>query len=223
MKHPRTWIAWTFAGIAAARVAVAASGDPIALGWGAPGALDRAWQEVRYRGRTHYAPVAGESGTVLSASSRDGNSALLRRVMIDPRGIRIAWQWRVLEHPGEADPTVRARDDRAAGVLVIVRRSWIPGRTRALLYQWTPARPARRMEREPVQRKRAHARRRDRSGGFNVAVRGTRPRFRPCARLRPPPRTHRGDRRDLQDTDSANGNARASGDDPDSPGGECAA
>ena len=78
----------------------------------------------------------------LRAEARDGNSALLTPLPIDPRDAVLRWRWRVLRHPLGADPEVRARDDRAAGVLVIVRRSWIPGRTRALLYQWTPARPA---------------------------------------------------------------------------------
>jgi hypothetical protein len=55
----------------------------------------------------------------------------------------------VLEHPAGADPDVRARDDRAAGVLVVVRRSVFPWRTRMLLYQWTPARAAGTWSRSP--------------------------------------------------------------------------
>jgi hypothetical protein len=76
------------------------------------------------------------------AEARNANSALLTPLPIDPRDVVLRWRWRVLRHPAGADPTIRSRDDRAAGVLVIVRRSWIPWRTRALLYQWTPARPA---------------------------------------------------------------------------------
>ena len=68
--------------------------------------------------------------------------ALLTPLPIDPRDVVLRWRWRVLRHPAGADPEVRSRDDRAAGILVIVRRSRIPGRTRALLYQWSPARPA---------------------------------------------------------------------------------
>ncbi|MGH7729963.1 MAG: DUF3047 domain-containing protein [Candidatus Eiseniibacteriota bacterium] len=123
------------------------------LAWGGdrPGAP--AWREQRYRGHTEYRSVGTGDGATLLASADDANSALLAPLRIDPRGVVLRWRWRVLEHPRDADPEVRARDDRAAGLLVVVRRSWIPGRTRALLYQWTPARPAGQWSHSPYSRR----------------------------------------------------------------------
>lgn len=120
----------------------------LVLSWGeGPGAPE--WHEQRYRGRTEYRTLGAGDTLTLAAVASDANSALLTPLPIDPRGVSLRWRWRVLEHPPGADPAVRARDDRAAGVLVIVRRSIIPGRTRALLYQWTPARPAGEWGRSP--------------------------------------------------------------------------
>ncbi len=122
----------------------------LVLGWG-PAA--REWREQRYRGRTDYRPVGEGVQATLRAEAHDRNSALLTPLAIDPRGVALRWRWRVLQHPAGADPEVRSRDDRAAGVLVIVSRSRIPGRTRALLYQWTPARPAGEWSHSPYSRR----------------------------------------------------------------------
>lgn len=123
------------------------------LGWAPGGEAPREWREQRYRGRTEYRPVGEGAEATLRAEARDGNSALLTPLPIDPRDVVLRWRWRVHRHPAGADPGIRSRDDRAAGVLVIVRRSWIPGRTRALLYQWTPARPAGEWSHSPYSRR----------------------------------------------------------------------
>ena len=112
------------------------------LSWDAADPPGAPWKEVRYSGRTRYAVVERGGERILRAESRDGNSALLHPLPIDPRGVTLRWRWRVLRHPAGADPEVRGRDDRAAGVLVIVRRGFLRLRTRAVLYQWTPARRA---------------------------------------------------------------------------------
>lgn len=126
---------------ATARVLAAATAGATLLSWGDPGAPRSPWREVRYSGRSHYAVIAGGKGGILRAESRGQNSALLQPLALDPRGVTLRWRWRVLRHPDGAEPNVRARDDRAAAVLVLVRRSFLPWRTRGLLYQWTPARP----------------------------------------------------------------------------------
>lgn len=111
----------------------------LTLAWGTGLRVDPEWREVRYRGRTSYSLVADSSGVRLRAETRGQNSALLRPLPSDARVRRLRWTWRVLRHPENADPGIRARDDRAAAVLVLVRRSWLPWRTRALMYQWSPA------------------------------------------------------------------------------------
>jgi hypothetical protein len=112
----------------------------IVLAWGPPGDPTEPWREIRYAGRTRYQITSIGQDVVLRADSRDRNSALVQPLDLDPRGFRVRWRWRVLKHPEQADPEVRARDDRAAAVIVIVRKSMLPWRTRALLYQWTPTR-----------------------------------------------------------------------------------
>ncbi len=110
----------------------------LSLAWGRPGALDEAWREIRYRGRTQFVVVADSSGVRLSADAVAGNSGLVRAL---PRGARLKqlrWKWRVLRHPEGADTSHRSGDDRAAGIMVLVHRSLLPWRTRALLYQWSP-------------------------------------------------------------------------------------
>ena len=119
------------------------------LPWGNPGEPRAPWREVRYAGRTSYRIVAAGAEAILSEESRDQNSALLQETRLDPRGVTLRWRWRVLEHPMGADPGVRAQDDRAAAVLVIVRRSLLPWRTSALMYQWTLARPRGEWSRSP--------------------------------------------------------------------------
>lgn len=124
----------------------------VLLGWGPPGPPGEPWREVRHAGRSRYQVVEGAGGGTLRVRSHDQNSALLRAAEIDPTRMTLRWRWRVLRHPEGADPEIRARDDRAAGVLVIVRRSMLPWRNRALMYQWSPARPMGEWSRSPYSR-----------------------------------------------------------------------
>ncbi len=121
----------------------------VTLPWGAKGRVATSWKEIAYLGHTRYT-VRTEAGVgVLHAESRAQHSALVTALELDPRGVWLRWRWRILEHPRGADPTVRSRDDRAAAVIVLVRRSLLPWRTRALLYQWSAARPAGEWGRSP--------------------------------------------------------------------------
>ncbi len=113
---------------------------------------EREWRHLKYRGRTSYHPMLPQVG-ILGAESRGHASALLTMFPANPRNLVLRWRWRVLEHPVGADPEVRASDDRAAGVLVIVRRNpLLPWRTRALLYQWAPSRSRGEWSRSPFGR-----------------------------------------------------------------------
>ena len=111
------------------------------LRWGAVARLDPAWDELRYRGRTEYSVRADSAGPVLRGEARGTNSALVRRLAPGELPARLRWRWRVLRHPDGADTAIRGGDDRAAAVFVIVKRSWLPWRTRALIYQWAPVSP----------------------------------------------------------------------------------
>lgn len=111
------------------------------LEWGAAGAPDRAWSELRYRGRTTYVVLDDSLGTRLRAESRGTHSALVQRLREDQTLKRLRWRWRVLASPAGADPRTRKGDDRAAAVFVLVQRSVLPWRTRGLLYQWASAPP----------------------------------------------------------------------------------
>jgi hypothetical protein len=111
------------------------------LAWGSPPVPGKPWREVSYRGRTAYTVVADPGGVRLRAESRGRNSALFHPLPPHTRVRSLAWRWRVLRHPGGADTRVRRGDDRAAAVFVLVRRSWLPWRTRGLMYQWSPSVP----------------------------------------------------------------------------------
>jgi hypothetical protein len=129
--------------------ASAAAESPRWHDWPPSGPPPAPWREVRYAGRTHYTVVSSDSGRVLDARAEDAHSALLHPYPVDPRGLTLRWRWRTLAEAAGADPSRRNRDDRAAAVVVIVRRHWLPWRTRALIYQWSTAAVAGRWERSP--------------------------------------------------------------------------
>lgn len=116
----------------------------ITLSWSALADRSGPWRELSYRGHTAYTiqrdSTATDSATsCLHAEARGTYSALVHVV---PKGAgltELSWRWRVLCHPDGADPSSRKRDDRAAGVFVLVHRSVLPWRTRGILYQWSPA------------------------------------------------------------------------------------
>jgi hypothetical protein len=124
-----------------------APGVVLALAWPAPG--DDTWVERRFKSRTVFERRLHGADSTLHAVARDANSGLFRRLDRDPRGVTLRWRWRALAHPAGADPGVRSRDDRAAGVMVLVRRGRMPWSWQALLYQWTPAAPAGTWSRSP--------------------------------------------------------------------------
>jgi len=121
----------------------------LVLSWSGGASSERPWHEQRYAGHTRYTPLGDSASAPLRAVSDAANSALLTPLDLDPSRVTLSWRWRVLEHPRGADPERRRADDRAAAVLVIVRRSFLPWRTRALMYQWSPARPAGEWSRSP--------------------------------------------------------------------------
>lgn len=118
-------------------LAVLALQLPLLLSWD-PAGEEPVWYEKRYAARTHYTIVGESDRAVLHAVADAANSAWLTRLRTSPDSLHLRWRWRVLEHPFGADPEVRSRDDRAAAVIVIVRRSFFPWRIKALLYHWVP-------------------------------------------------------------------------------------
>ncbi len=111
----------------------------LVLEWSSPSSVGNDWREVSYRGHTIYTVGSDSTGTILRAQSNGQNSALFRPLARQVRLQTLQWRWRVLRHPIGADPALRARDDRAAAVFVLVHRSFLPWRTRGLLYQWSTA------------------------------------------------------------------------------------
>jgi hypothetical protein len=106
------------------------------LSYGTGAEVSKEWKEVSYRGRTRYALQSDSSRAWVHAESKGSHSALFHRLRRDVRGATLAWSWRVLRHPSGANTRTRSGDDRAAAVFVLVRRSWLPWRTRGLVYQW---------------------------------------------------------------------------------------
>ena len=119
------------------------------LGYGDGPGIPAAWKMVSYRGRTSYTVLRDSSRTWLHAEARGQNSALFHAVGPEAREAKLDWSWRVLHHPAGADTRTRAGDDRAAAIFVLVHRSFLPWRTRGLVYQWAEGEPCDRWESSP--------------------------------------------------------------------------
>lgn len=129
------------------RVLILLAAVLLPLSW--PGPDLEGWSEQRWKDRTRFTRRIAAGDTTLHALASDANSALLKPVPRDPAGVTLRWRWRVLRHPPGANPDLRGRDDRAAGIMVVVRRGFFPWSWRALLYQWTPAAQAGTWSRSP--------------------------------------------------------------------------
>ncbi len=111
----------------------------LTLGWNLLGGPHGPWREVCYKGHTVYTVERDSVDVWLHAEAHGTNSVLFHSVPDDVDVTELSWRWRVLRHPAGADPSKRKLDDRAAAVFVLVHRSLLPWRTRALIYQWAPA------------------------------------------------------------------------------------
>lgn len=102
-----------------------------------------AWQEKVFNKRTRYEPVEEGGQTVLRATSRQSASALYRRVEVDlDKTPYLNWRWKVEDTLGELDEQMKAGDDFAARVYVVVSPLPFRLKPRSLNYVWASNTPA---------------------------------------------------------------------------------
>ena len=115
--------------------------QPVAVSRFATDGLD-GWERESFSGETRYAVVQDDGQAVLQAKAQGAASGLYREVKVDlERTPWLTWRWKV-EHPLDiADEQVKAGDDFAARVYVVVRYGWAFWQTRALNYVWASRLP----------------------------------------------------------------------------------
>lgn len=102
-----------------------------------------AWSEQVFNKRTRYEPVEEGGQTVLRAGSRQSASALYRRVDVDlDKTPYLNWRWKVEDTLGELDEQMKAGDDFAARVYVVVSPLPFRLKPRSLNYVWASNTPA---------------------------------------------------------------------------------
>lgn len=111
--------------------------DPLLIDDFSSGKLD-GWKIRSFDGHTRYQVVALSGLPVLKAETQQSASALYREVDVDLRKTPyLNWSWRIENIHAIADQRVKAGDDFAARVYVVVKTGFLPWQTRALNYVWS--------------------------------------------------------------------------------------
>lgn len=96
------------------------------------------WEQKSFRGKTHYQLELLSDRKVLRAESSDSASGLYKKQRIDLwKTPYISWQWRVEQTIDPSDERLKAGDDYAARVYVVVSGGLAFWRTRAINYVWS--------------------------------------------------------------------------------------
>lgn len=102
------------------------------------------WEAQRFKGETRYELEQAENGPALHAQCSKSASGLYRRQKIDlTQTPVIEWSWRVnrvFEPP--SDERIKANDDYAARIYLVVDGGILAWRTRAINYVWASAMPS---------------------------------------------------------------------------------
>jgi hypothetical protein len=95
------------------------------------------WQPRSFSGMTEYRLVESARGTVLQAVSQARASGLYREIRVDlSKTPHLNWSWQVDNTLSGPDERIRAGDDYAARLYVVIRGGLAFWRTRALNYVW---------------------------------------------------------------------------------------
>lgn len=95
------------------------------------------WEEKEFKNSTAYQLLQIENKPVLLADSRNGASALIKKVHIDIKRFPfLNWKWRVENRLDTTDETTKSGDDYAARIYVIIDGGIFIWRTKAVNYVW---------------------------------------------------------------------------------------
>lgn len=101
------------------------------------------WEKQVFDGETKYELTTLNNGYVLKASSNGSASGLVKRIRIDlHRTPFINWEWRVENSLYRLNEDVKAGDDFAARVYVVIDGGIFFWRTLALNYVWASSKPS---------------------------------------------------------------------------------
>lgn len=98
------------------------------------------WEEKVFAGTTHYESVEQDGQTVLRAESRNSASGLFRELRVDLQKYPyLNWRWRITGRSGIDNEKIKAGDDYAARVYVVVDGGLFFWKTKAVNYVWADA------------------------------------------------------------------------------------
>ena len=95
------------------------------------------WEMKEFKGMTSYQLVRNGGVQVLLAESRQSASAMIKKIRIDIRKYPfLIWRWRIENRLQVEDEKVKAGDDYAARIYVIIDGGALIWRTKAVNYVW---------------------------------------------------------------------------------------
>ncbi|VEN75039.1 conserved exported hypothetical protein [Candidatus Desulfarcum epimagneticum] len=95
------------------------------------------WEEKKFKNSTAYRLSQTDGEGALLAESRDGASALIRKIRVDIRKFPfLNWAWRIETPLDIEDETIKAGDDYALRIYVVVHGGIFIWKTRAVNYVW---------------------------------------------------------------------------------------
>ena len=112
------------------------SDDRLILLSGGGDGLD-GWQEKSFEGNTLYSPVRGNEGGVRAESSGTASGLFLEREINIAEYPVLHWSWKIEEGLDAHDERVKAGDDYAARVYVVVSGGLFFWKTIAINYVWS--------------------------------------------------------------------------------------
>lgn len=96
------------------------------------------WREKRFEGQTTYQVVSIDERSAIKATTIGGASALYRNVAINLDTTPLLnWSWRVDNIFPIKNERIKAGDDFAARLYVVVKEGPLPWQTKALNYVWS--------------------------------------------------------------------------------------
>ena len=98
------------------------------------------WEPREVSGKTGYQLPRVDETMLLRANSQGSASGLFRKIRVDlEKTPFLNWRWRINQHLGVTDETVKSGDDYSARVYVVVDGGILPWRTFAVTYVWSAA------------------------------------------------------------------------------------
>ncbi|UCF94389.1 MAG: DUF3047 domain-containing protein [Desulfobacterales bacterium] len=121
--------------------AITSQADRLPVGRFSTSSLD-GWQDKVFSRPTSYQLLQLKDKTVLAAQSQNSASGLIKKVHVDIKAYPyLNWSWRIENRLALENEKIKAGDDYAARIYVVVDGGILPWRTRAVNYVWANGAP----------------------------------------------------------------------------------